>query len=58
MMTAIYWVLHLALRQVFAHSDDCRSNLPRSLGFATLYTFLYTGWLFGLLFVAGSLGSA
>jgi len=54
-MTAIYWVLHLALRQVFAHSEDCRGNLPRSLGFATLYTILYTGWLFALLFVASAL---
>ena len=54
-MTAIYWVLHLALRQVFAHSEDCRGKLGRSLAFATLYTVLYTGWLFALLFVASSL---
>jgi hypothetical protein len=57
-MTAIYWVLHLALRQVFAHSEDCRGKLGRSLGFASLYTVLYTGWLFALLFVASSLGGA
>jgi hypothetical protein len=57
-MTAIYWVLHLALRQVFAHSDDCRGKLARSLGFASLYTILYTGWLFALLLIAsGLLGS-
>jgi hypothetical protein len=49
LLTAIYWVLHLALRQVFAHSADCRGNLTRSLGFATVYTLLYTGWLFALL---------
>ena len=49
LMTAIYWVLHLALRQVFAHSADCRGNFTRSFGFATLYTVLYTGWLFALL---------
>jgi hypothetical protein len=54
-MTAIYWVLHLALRQVFAHSEDCRGNLSRSLAFASLYTVLYTGWLFALLFMASSL---
>ena len=54
-MTAIYWVLHLALRQVFAHSDDCRGNLLRSLGFASLYTLLYTGWLFALLLIASGL---
>jgi hypothetical protein len=54
-MTAIYWVLHLALRQVFAHSQDCRGNLPRSLGFATLYTVLYTGWLFALLFLTSAM---
>jgi hypothetical protein len=54
-MTAIYWVLHLALRQVFAHSQDCRGNLPRSLGYATLYTVLYTGWLFALLLAASAM---
>ena len=53
--TAIYWVLHLALRQVFAHSEDCRGKLGRSLAFASLYTVLYTGWLFALLFMASSL---
>ncbi len=58
MMTAIYWVLHLALRQVFAHSEDCRGKLLRSLGFASLYTMLYTGWLFALLFLASSLDRA
>ena len=50
-MTAIYWVLHLALRQVFAHSGDCRGKPGRSLAFASLYTVLYTGWLFALLFM-------
>lgn len=54
-MTAIYWVLHLALRQVFAHSEDCRGKLGRSLAFASLYTILYTGWLFALLFVTSAL---
>lgn len=54
-MTAIYWVLHLALRQVFAHSEDGRGKLGRSFGFAALYTVLYTGWLFALLFVASAL---
>ena len=54
-MTAIYWVLHLALRQVFAHSEDCHGNLARSVGFATLYTVLYTGWLFGLLVLASAM---
>ena len=48
-VAAIYWILHLALRQVFAHSPDCHGNLARSLGYASLYTLLYTGWLFVLL---------
>ena len=56
-MTAIYWVLHLALRQVFAHSEDCRGKLLRSLGFASLYTVLYTGWLFGLLMIASTVSA-
>lgn len=54
-MTAIYWVLHLALRQVFTHAADCHGNLARSLMFATLYTVLYTGWLFALLFLIAAI---
>ena len=53
-MTAIYWVLHLALRQVFAHSKACQGDAVHSLGYATLYTGLYTGWLFALLLIVGS----
>jgi hypothetical protein len=45
---AVFWVFNRALRQVFAHSRRCRGNLAASLGYAALYTGLYTGWLFAL----------
>jgi hypothetical protein len=45
---AVFWVFNRALRQVFAHSRRCRGNLAASLTFAALYTTLYTGWLFVL----------
>lgn len=53
----LYWIFHLALRQVFAHSKDCHGRLARSLGFAAWYTILYTGWLFAVLLAAGYLTS-
>jgi hypothetical protein len=42
------WVFYRALRQVFARSRQCRGRILPSLGFATLYTVLYTSWLFAL----------
>jgi len=45
---ALFWLFNRALRQVFSHSRQCSGNLPASLGYAALYTTLYTGWLFAL----------
>jgi hypothetical protein len=48
-------VFYLALRQVFARSRVCRGNLGKSVGYALLYTALYTGWLFALVWIAHGL---
>ena len=45
---ALAWVFSRALRQVFRHSRTCRGRLAPSLGYAVLYSALYTGWLFAL----------
>lgn len=46
---AVGWAFHRAFRQVFARSRKCRGDLVSSLYFAAVYTFLYTGWLFLIL---------
>lgn len=40
-----WWLCYLALRRVFVLSKRTRGDLPASLGYALLYTALYTGWL-------------
>jgi hypothetical protein len=47
----LYWVFYRALRVVFARSRSCRGRLLRSMGYGLLYTVLYTGWIFALLWV-------
>jgi hypothetical protein len=45
---AVFWVFNRALRQVFARSRQCHGRLAPSLGYALVFTILYTGWLFAL----------
>jgi hypothetical protein len=55
LLTVVAWVFYLALRQVFAKSRVCRGNVSKSLGYALLYTALYTGWLFAVVWIAHGL---
>jgi hypothetical protein len=55
LLAALSWVFYLALRQVFAKSDICRGNWVRSMAYALLYTALYTGWLFAIVWIADGL---
>jgi hypothetical protein len=48
----LYWVFYRALRVVFARSKACRGKLLRSMEYGLLYTLLYTGWIFALLWIA------
>jgi hypothetical protein len=52
LIAALSYVFYLALRQIFAKSRACKGNLPTSLGYALLYTVLYTGWLFAVVWAA------
>jgi hypothetical protein len=49
---AVGWIFHRAIRQVFSKSRRCRGDLVNSLYFAAIYTILYTGWLFIILYAA------
>ncbi len=48
----LYWLFYRALRVVFARSRVCRGRVWRSLGYSLLYTVLYVGWLFGVVWVS------
>lgn len=51
LVAALYWVFYRALRVVFAHSRTCQRKLRLSAGYGLLYTVLYTGWMFALLWI-------
>ena len=55
---AVFWVFNRALRQVFARSRQCQGKLGPSLGYALLYTSLYTGWLFVLAWIIHRIAKA
>lgn len=52
------WLFQRALRQVFARSRRCRSDLAASLLYAGWYTLLYTGWLFAVLVLVDRLNKS
>lgn len=45
----IYWVFYRALRQAFIKSRICKGNILKSIGYGFVYTVLYTGWIFGII---------
>jgi hypothetical protein len=49
---ALAWLFYLALRQTFGKSRVCKGKLAPTLAYALMYTILYTGWLFALVWVA------
>lgn len=46
---SVWWLAYLALRRVFVLSRWCRGDAGRSVMYASLYTLVYTGWLFAIL---------
>ena len=48
----LYWVFFSALKQVFNKAEQTRGNLFLALTYALGYTLLYTGWLFGIVFLS------
>lgn len=47
----LYWVFYRALRIVSGKSRICRGRLWLSLGYSLMYTALYVGWLFGVIWI-------
>ena len=54
---ALYWLFYRAMRIVLLKSFECSGNLAPSLRYAFIYTFLYTGWLFAIVWVSKVLAS-
>ena len=48
----LYWVFFSALKQVFNKAAQTRGNLVLALAYALGYTLVYTGWLFGIVFLS------
>ena len=47
----LYWVFYRALRIVFAKSRMCKGRLLPSMGYGLVYTVLYTGWIFAVMWI-------
>jgi hypothetical protein len=45
------WIIYRAVRLVFIKSYLCKRNFIKSVLIAALYTFLYSGWLYGIVWV-------
>lgn len=48
----LYWVFFRALKFVFSKSKETKDNLGISAVYGFTYTALYTGWIFGIIFIA------
>ncbi|MBT1688027.1 hypothetical protein [Dawidia soli] len=47
----LYWIFFRALRLVFKNSNRSKGDLLESMKWGMLYTFLYSGWVYGILFI-------
>jgi hypothetical protein len=50
-LAMLYWVFFRALRLVFAKGTETENNLRSSMMYAFGYTFLFIGWLFGIIYI-------
>jgi hypothetical protein len=49
---ALYWLFYRALRIVFLKARICKGDLGLSMQYSLMYTVLYTGWIFGLIWLS------
>ncbi len=48
----LYWVFFRALKLVFSKAAETKGDMAISAGYAFMYTGLYTGWLFTIVYLA------
>jgi hypothetical protein len=47
---SFYWIFFRALRLVFLKSRICRGDVIKSAAYGFLYTFLYTSWIYVIIY--------
>ncbi|RDC62170.1 hypothetical protein [Adhaeribacter pallidiroseus] len=52
LVAMLYWVFFRALKFVFSKSPRTKNKFAVSLLYALAYTILYTGWIFGVVYVS------
>lgn len=50
LVAAIYWILIRALKLIFSKSTECEDDFLKSVTYATGYTILYIGWIYGVVY--------
>ena len=50
-LTMLYWVFFRALKLVFNKVKKTQGNLGLSIMYSLGYTFLFTGWIFGIVYL-------
>jgi len=55
-LSMLYWVFFRALKFVFNKTVETKGNLEWSVLYALGYSSLYTGWMFGLVYLVETLG--
>jgi len=48
----LYWIFFRAMKLVFSKSATTQGSLSKSIYYAFLYTLLYSGWMFAIVFIA------
>ena len=50
-ITTLYWVFFRALKFVFSKSKDTKGDIGISAIYSLIYTVLYLGWIFGIVYL-------
>lgn len=51
LLAMLYWVFFRAFKFVFNKSKDTKGDIGISAGYSLTYTFLYVGWIFGIVYL-------
>jgi hypothetical protein len=52
----LYWVFFRALKFVFSKSTETKGDIGISAFYSLIYTVLYLGWIFGIVYLTEVLG--
>ena len=50
-LTMLYWIFFRAMKFVFSKSKDTKGDIGNSILYSLAYTFLYVGWIFGIVYL-------